>query len=300
MKKLVYISFLLAGVFMFSGCFRDDSEELKEKERHALKKYLNDNNITQEPTASGLYYIPVTDTVGLSPTFQDIVEFEYTGRLIDGQVFGTTDSVIAKEEDIFYESIVYGPVRLILANAILGLSEGFQLMQEGEKAKFILPSDIAYGGNSIGLIEPYSTLIFDIHLQHVITDPLAYELNLIRDFMDSNNYDVEPTESGLYYIEKVPGDSVMIDYASGVDLYYKGYFLDGRVFDSNLDDDSPLRITIPNDYLIKGWNEGLQLMSKGSEGVLIVPYDMAYGAYGTQIIGPYMTLVFDIKIENVR
>jgi FKBP-type peptidyl-prolyl cis-trans isomerase FkpA len=300
MKKLIYSSILLAGVLLFSGCFRDNSEELKDKERHALNKYLDDHNITQEPTASGLYYIPVTDTIGLSPTLQDVVEFEYTGRLVDGQVFGTTDSVIAKDEDIFYEEIVYGPVRLILANAISGLAEGFQLMQEGEEATLILPSDIAYGSNTIGLIEPYSTLVFDLQLRHVISDPAAYELNLIRDFMDSNNYDVAPTESGLYYIEKVPGDSNLIEYGSGVDLYYKGYFLDGRVFDSNLDENAPLKITIPNDYLIKGWNEGLQLMSKGSEGVLIIPYDMAYGELGTQFIGPYMTLVFDIKIENVR
>jgi len=300
MKKLVYISFVLAGVFMFSGCFRDDSEELKEKERRALKQYLNDNNITQEPTASGLYYIPVTDTVGISPILQDLVEFEYTGRLVDGQVFGTTDSAIAKDKDIYYEEIVYGPVRLILANAISGLSEGFQLMQEGEKAKFILPSDIAYGGNSIGLIKPYSTLIFDIHLQHVITDPAGYELNLIRDFMDSNNYDVEPTESGLYYIEKVAGDSILIKDGNGVDLYYRGYFLDGREFASNFDDAAPYRVLIPDESLIKGWNEGLQLMSKGSEGVLIVPYDLAYGEFANGSIGPYMTLVFDIKIENVR
>jgi FKBP-type peptidyl-prolyl cis-trans isomerase FkpA len=285
---------------MFSGCFRDNTEEMQEREKQALKKYLNDNHITQDPTASGLYYIPVKDTTGPSPTLQDVVEFEYTGRLVNGQVFGTTDSAVAKEEDIFFKEIVYGPVRLILANAISGLSEGFQLMQEGEEATFILPSDIAYGGNSIGLIEPYSTLIFDVQLQHVITDPVTYEQNQIRAFMDSNNYVAEPTESGLYYIEKVPGDSNLIEYGSGIDLYYKGYFLDGRIFDSNLDDTSPLRITIPNDFLITGWNEGLRLMSNGSEGVLIIPYNLAYGEYGTQTIGPYMTLVFDIKIVDVR
>ena len=300
MKKLCYSSLLLAGVLLFTGCFRDNSEELKEDERRALKKYLADHNITQEPTASGLYYIPVKDTVGLSPTINDVVEFEFTGRLVDGQIFGTTDSATAKEADIYYESTVYGPVRLILANSISGLAEGFQLMQEGEEAIFILPSDIAYGGNSIGIIEPYSTLIFDIHLQHVITDPYHYEQTLIKNFLDSNNYVAEPTESGLYYIEEVPGSDVTIDYGSGVDLYYKGYFLDGRVFDSNFDDDYPLKITIPDDFLIEGWNEGLQLMSEGSEGVLIVPYSLAYGEYGTQLIGPYMTLVFDIKIVGVR
>jgi FKBP-type peptidyl-prolyl cis-trans isomerase FkpA len=301
MKKVFFSSIFLAGIILFSGCLRDDSEKLKEEEQASLKKYLKNNNITQQPTASGLYFIPVTDTtVGLSPTIDDVVEFEYTGWLVDGQLFGTTDSATAKEKDIYYESIVYGPVRLILSNAILGLAEGFQLMQEGEIARMILPSDIAYDGNSIGLIPRYSTLIFDIQLLKVISDPEEYEQNLLTEFLDSNNYDVTPTESGLYYIEKDPGDSVLIKNGNVVDLYYKGYFLDGRVFDSNLEDDDPLTTSIPNDYLIKGLNEGLKLMSNGSKGILIIPYDMAYGEYGTSIVGPYMTLVFDIEIKDVR
>jgi FKBP-type peptidyl-prolyl cis-trans isomerase len=300
MKKLRFILIIVTGIVLFTGCFRDDSEKLKEEEQRALTKYLADHNITQSPTASGLYFIPVTDTIGATPALDDVVEFEYTGRLVDGSVFGTTDSAVAKDNDMFYESIVYGPVRLILSYAIIGLQEGFQLMQEGEKARMILPSDIAYGANSIGIIQPYHTLIFDIHLQHVITDPDSYEQILIRNFLDSNNYDVEPTESGLYYIEQVPGDGTLITNGKIVDFYYRGYFLDGREFDSNFDDNSPYRASVPNDFFIQGWNEGLQLMSKGSEGILIVPYTLAYGSTGTQIIGPYMTLVFDIKIVDVR
>ncbi len=300
MKKIRFFLILVTGIVLFTGCFRDDSEKLKADEQRALDKYIADHHITQTPTSSGLYFIQVTDTVGAAPTLNSVVEFEYTGRLIDGSVFGTTDNATAKENEMYYENMVYGPVRLILSFAITGLKEGFQLMQEGEKAKMILPSDIAYGGSSIGIIQPYNTLIFDIHLKHVITDPDEYEQNLIWNFLDSNNYEVEPTESGLYYIELVPGNGTLIVPGKTIDIYYRGYFLDGREFDSNFDDATPYRVTIPYEYLIQGWNEGLQLMSKGSEGILIVPYKLAYGATGTQIIGPYMTLVFDIKIEDVR
>jgi FKBP-type peptidyl-prolyl cis-trans isomerase FkpA len=300
MKRLKFIAILLTGIVLFTGCFRDDSEKLKEQEQHALKRYLTDHNITQTPTASGLYFIKVTDTTGLAPTINDVVEFDYTGKLVDGKVFGTTDSTIAKENEIYYDEMVYGPVRLVLKYAITGLQEGFQLMQEGEKATMILPSDIAYGSNSIGIIEPFNTLVFDIHLRHVITDPEAYELTLIRNFLDSNDYVAEPTESGLYYIEQVPGNDTLIGPGERVDMYYRGYFLDGRVFDSNFDDATPYSVIIPYEYLIQGLNEGLQLMSKGSEGILIIPYSLAYGETGTQIIGPYMTIVFYIKIVNVR
>jgi FKBP-type peptidyl-prolyl cis-trans isomerase FkpA len=173
-------------------------------------------------------------------------------------------------------------------------------MQEGETARMILPSDIAYGPNSIGIIEPYNTLIFNIHLLHVISNPDEYELTLIRNFLDSNNYIAEPTESGLYYIEQVAGDGVLIKAYDLVDFYYRGYFLDGREFGSNFGDANPYRTHVPDENLVQGWNEGLQLMSNGSEGILIIPYNLAYGALGTQIIGPYMTLVFEIKIVNVQ
>jgi FKBP-type peptidyl-prolyl cis-trans isomerase len=259
---------------------------------------LLDNGITQAPTASGLYFILLKDTVGLSPDITDVVEFEYTGRLVDNKVFGTTYKDVAEEEDIYSESIVYGPVRLILQYALLGLSEGFQLMEEGEEAMMILPSDLAYGGNSIGLISRYSTLIFTIHLQKVISDPLTYEQNMIKDYMDENGLSGQPTESGLYYFPSVEGEGEIIPSGSRVQIYYEGSFLDGRVFDSNLDDVSPLSVTIPGDLIIEGWNEGLQLMKKGSKGILIVPYDLAYGANGSDIISPYMTLVFYMEVVD--
>jgi len=299
MRKLIFsLSVFLAVVLLVSGCFRDDSEELKEKEQRLLEKYLLDNGITQEPTASGLYFILLKDTIGQSPGITDVVEFEYTGKLVNGDVFGTTNKEVAEENGIYNERTVFGPIRIVLENSLIGLAEGFQLMEEGEKAMMILPSDIAYGGNSVGIIPRYSTLIFTIHLQKVISDPMDHEAMLIKNFMDEKGLTGQPTESGLYYFEKVEGEGDYIPNGSRVALKYKGYFLDGRIFDSNWDDTTPFSVTIPSDLVIKGWNEGLQLMKKGSEGTLIVPYDLAYGAEGTNVISPYMTLVFDMLIVD--
>lgn len=299
-RIILNISILLACLLFFTGCFRDDSEELKEKEQRLLEKYLLDNGITQAPTASGLYFILLKDTVGISPDITDVVEFEYTGRLIDNQLFGTTYKDVAEEENIYSENFIYGPTRLILQYAIPGLAEGFQLMEEGEKATLIMPSDLAYGSNSVGVISRYSTLIFTIHLQKTISDPDVHEQNLIMNFMDENELSSEPTESGIYYFPIVEGEGINIPSGSRVEIYYEGSFLDGRVFDSNFDDETPLSVTIPNEFIIMGWNEGLQLMKKGSKGILIIPYDLAYGAAGSDIISPYMTLVFNIEIVDFQ
>jgi len=299
MRKLIFsVLIFLFGFLLINGCVRDDTEELKEQEQRLLEKYLLDNGITQEPTASGLYFILLEDTVGISPDITDVVEFEYTGKLINNRIFGTTDKELAEDEGIYNEYTMYGPMRVILQQTLTGLTEGFQLMEEGEKAMMILPSDIAYGGNSLGIIPRYSTLIFIIHLQKVISDPMAHETALIQKFMDEKGLTGQPTESGLYYFENVEGEGDYIPAGSRVSVYYKGYFLDGRVFDSNWDDPTPYSVSIPGEFIIEGWNEGLQLMKKGSKGILIVPYDLAYGATGANTISPYMTLVFDMHVVD--
>jgi FKBP-type peptidyl-prolyl cis-trans isomerase len=60
---------------------------------------------------------------------------------------------------------------------------------------------------------------------------------------------------------------------------------------------------IPDETLIEGWSEGVKLMRDEEDGILIIPYDLAYGqeglkdANGNWIVPPYMTLVFYMSVE---
>ena len=298
MHRSVYLlSFIALSVLLLKSCgFKE--EDCWEQEKRPLEQYLRTKNITVQPTSSGLYYIPVEEGPGLEPLYNALVEFEYTGKLIDGTIFGTTYDSVGSEAGFDDPGIVYGPVRMVVGTTIPGLAEGFQLMKEGGKAMFIIPSDLAYGRNSIGAIPSCATLIFTIDLQRIIPDAYEDEKNKIADFLVANDYHVTPTESGLYYIEHVAGTGDLISYGDHVFLYYKGYFLDGRVFDSNYGED-PFGFRVTNENIIEGWNEGVQLMKKGSKGTLIVPFDLAYGATGSSNISPYMTLVFDMEIADV-
>lgn len=103
-------------------------------------------------TASGLQYEVLTEGSGASPSATDSVTVHYRGTTIDGTEFDSSYSRGA-------------PATFPLNRVIAGWTEGVQLMKEGAKYRFYIPSDLAYGPRGAGqAIGPNSTLIFDIEL----------------------------------------------------------------------------------------------------------------------------------------
>ena len=104
---------------------------------------------------SGLQYQVLREGNGKKPTATDVVECDYEGTLINGQVF---DSSYRRGE-----RATFG-----LNQVIAGWTEGLQLMQEGAKYRFFIPYNLAYGERGAGqAIPPYAALIFDVELHKV-------------------------------------------------------------------------------------------------------------------------------------
>ena len=231
--------FGMVAAIMLVGCKKDDSQELIEMEKKLLEQYLADNNITQEPTASGLYYIPIVEGTGMSPTDGTWIEIEYTGMLIDGTIFTTSNESTAELFNIYAEDLLYGPSRLELGHIPLkGLNEGIKLMKVGEIAKFILPSSTALGGTASGNLPAYSTLIYTIELLEAFDDPEKHEQEKIWAYLKESEFEnVDSTESGLYYIQEKAGTGELFNDGDNLLVNYTGQFLDGREFDSNVGED---------------------------------------------------------------
>ena len=103
-------------------------------------------------TASGLQYEVITSgSGGAKPKETDTVNVHYHGTLMDGTVF---DSSVERNE----------PISFPLNGVIPGWTEGLQLMGVGDKYRFFIPSDLAYGDSGAGPIPPNSTLIFEVEL----------------------------------------------------------------------------------------------------------------------------------------
>jgi FKBP-type peptidyl-prolyl cis-trans isomerase FklB len=128
------------------------AEENKKKSAEFLAKNKLNKNI--KTTASGLQYEVLKEGDGKAkPTASSTANVTYTGKLMDGTVFDSTDKNGGK------------PIELNLSGVIKGWTEGIQLMSKGAKYRFYIPSELAYGDNGAGgVIPPGAALIFDVEL----------------------------------------------------------------------------------------------------------------------------------------
>ncbi len=109
---------------------------------------------------------------------------------------------------------------------------------------------------------------------------------------------VKTTASGLQYEVVKEGNGKKPKATDTVKVDYTGTKIDGTKFDSSIDRGEPA--TFPLNGVIKGWTEGLQLMSEGAEYKLYIPAELAYGENAPPTIGPNATLVFDVKLISIE
>ena len=308
MKRIIIVKYFVpALVLLIAFSCDDNSNHLhKEKEMRLLKQYLEAKNITAEPESSGLYFIPTNEGSGIKPEMDHWVIIRYTAKTINDNIFDTTDEKVAISNNIYSASIIYGDKRLPLAStAIAGVREGLMMMREGGHATLIIPSHLGYGSAGIGRVPPYSTLIYDIELVKVIKDPVAYEKQIIENYIamyaDSSHLAVTKMNSGLYYIEISEGTGDNLPEEDDiVSVYYNGTLTDGRVFDSNTGS-SAYTFTIGANQTIKGFEEGVKLMKKEGRSRLVIPSSIGYGKEGSgDKIPGFTPLVFDIKLADIR
>jgi FKBP-type peptidyl-prolyl cis-trans isomerase len=144
------ITIILVGITMFSIANATTPEENKAQGIAFLAENGKKPNI--KTTASGLQYEILTPGTGSkSPSASDNVTVHYKGTTLDGNEF---DSSYSRGE----------PATFPLNRVIPGWTEGVQLMTEGAKYRFFIPSDLAYGAQGGGPIGPNATLIFDVEL----------------------------------------------------------------------------------------------------------------------------------------
>jgi len=142
---------------------QNKAKETADKNKADGQKFLDNNKKADgvKVTPSGLQYKVIKEGTGKKPTTENIVKVHYTGKLINGQVF---DSSVERGE----------PIEFPVTGVIKGWTEGLQLMSEGSRYMFYIPSDLGYGDRGAPpAIEPGSTLIFEVELLEVKDAPPA-------------------------------------------------------------------------------------------------------------------------------
>ena len=127
----------------------------------------------------------------------------------------------------------------------------------------------------------------------------------LRDYVSgliTNGYNVDTTELGIYYIVIEEGEGVFPKQSDTLTVGYAGYFIDGSMFDSSEINNTEGSITFHfiDDPMIPGFEDGIKLMNKGSKIQMIIPSELAYGEYGTLNIPPFSTLVFVVRMIDIK
>ncbi len=286
---------------------KNDSEVRREAEQKlanqkaiddkALQDYFTKNNLHPTKTASGLYYIINKEGTGNLPQPGNVMSMFYVGKFLGGNIFDTNEDSTFHHQDPLKVELGKGRV-------IKGWDEGLALLKKGSSATLFIPSFLAYGPRDRGPIPGNSVLIFDVNVMDIQTQDDIDE-KLLQDYFTEKKIKPMKTASGLYYTISKKGKGVNAKAGQTVSVNYTGKTLDGKAFDSNTDSTfhhrDPLKFELGKGRVIKGWDEGLALLNKGSKATLYIPSRMAYGPQGQgKRIPANAILTFDVELLDVK
>jgi peptidylprolyl isomerase len=241
-----------------------------------------------QPTGSGLVTKVLRAGTGTAhPGASDRVKVHYSGWTTDGALF---DSSVQRGE----------PVTFGVSDVIPGWTEGLQLMVVGEKRRFWIPANLAYGARAMPHIPANSALTFDVELLDVTATPKPPPTPAD---VAAPPPDAKKTRSGLAYRLLRAGTDPAAKHPSRTSLVtvnYTGWTTDGKMFDSSIPDGKPAQF--PLDRVIPGWTEGLQLMKVGDSMRLWIPGKLAYDdpKKPPREGAPHGTLVFDVELLDMK
>lgn len=130
-----------------------------------------------------------------------------------------------------------------------------------------------------------------------------YEKVLLQQFVAQENFNANPTETGLIYLPLENGDGKNIEIGDTISIHYEGIFLNGKYFDSTKRRKQPFQFVYGTEWqVIEGLEEGLSFMREGDKALFVVPSKLAFGASGssTGIVPPFTSLIFEVDVLEVK
>ncbi|MCF8219122.1 MAG: FKBP-type peptidyl-prolyl cis-trans isomerase [Bacteroidales bacterium] len=273
----------------------------QKREKEKIDNYLSKEGLSADTLSNGIYVLKHSKTSGVPVESGKVALLSFTGELLNGEVFQPQSPefpyVVGETPDYPFK-----------------WDAALKTMKKGEKATFLLPSDQALGAKGEeNIIPPYSPLILEITVKDVLSKQEYQNQKLdnerskrkeakqkLNNYLKENNIQTKPTSSGLIYITQQEGKGPQPQKGDTALVHYKGYFLNGEVFDSSYKHDKPLEVVIGQQGLIQGWLEAIPKMKEGEKAKIILPWKLAYGKRGRGSIPPYADLVFELELTKIK
>lgn len=217
-----------------------------------------------------------------NPGPRDTVEVHYSGWMVDGKLF---DSSVARGETTSFP----------LNQVIPGWTEGLQLMVVGEKRRFWIPAGLAYGEKPSRPGAPSGNLTFDVELFSIEAAPEAPETPADLTAPEG----AEKSDSGLasQLLEEGEGGA-RPGPSDVVAAHFTGWLEDGSLLESTVMNGKPAQFKL-DQVTIKGWVEGLQLMTKGEKRRFWIPAALGFGE-NPPPGAPQGDLIFDFQLLDFK
>ena len=241
----------------------------------------------------------------------------------DGEVMMVNLSIMSLDGDTMLYLYNTDPVALVCGDEDLGkgFAEAMRYVPEGGEGSFVIPSKLAF--DSLGYrdrIMPYTSLLLHVNNSSIMTmdeyneqeemrqiaeesqaqQRLAEEPERIAKFVKDYNIKVEPSETGVYYLEIETGTGVYPKMGDEVAIHYNLYNLDNKLIESSYGV-NPIRFVLGNDEMLPGVEEGVLQMRVGGKSTVIAPSEMGFGGVNiSKDLPSYSPVVFDIELVDVK
>jgi FKBP-type peptidyl-prolyl cis-trans isomerase len=202
------------------------------------------------------------------------------------------------------------------------LMEGLTLLTEGDSAVFRIPVDsllkmgnqpLPWIKSGVGQMVEYEVKVTSVRNQQQMKQQQdesaakqkGIDDKILQQYFAQNKIKATKTPSGLYYRITKQGTGPMAQKGQTMVMNYTGKTLDGNPFDSNVDPKfnhvQPFKFMLGMGQVIKGWDEGIALLKKGSKATLYIPSPLAYGAQSpSPAIPSNGILMFDVELVDIE
>ena len=179
------------------------------------------------------------------------------------------------------------------------VSSGLDIVDSVEQEDIIKNINIVRVGEDANNFD--ASNIFESYLNNkseVDVKKVEAEQEAIKDITKG----MKETESGIKYkiSKKGTGDNAKTN--DLLSVHYSLQLIDGSEIDSSFTRGAPIEFTCGVGQVIKGWDEAMQLLNKGSKARLVIPSELGYGSMGAGngVIPPNATLIFDVELVDIK
>lgn len=231
-------------------------------------------------------------------------------------LFGTAKKASNPLEDTVIFNSVSNDKPFYIPTEQPGLQNVFYKLHAGDSIEIKIIADTFYNKTFSSPLPEYvakgSIVNLFFHVQEALTQneieqksreqnkPLIKADSLRLKKYCENLKGVKKLSNGLRYkVIKPNPKGNLTKNGSMVSVKYKGWLIEGDVFDENLKGE-PFKFVLGMNQVIRGWDEGLRLMKTGETFRLIIPWYLAYGSHGNGPIPPFTSIIFEVQLLDIK